>query len=94
MAPEHSKIALIVLHGDAGPAKQSLAAMKPDDAIAFAQLNIAFNANSARSYQVLSQAYQRKGDKTPAIQSLERAVELDPMNQGFKNQLQQLKSGA
>jgi hypothetical protein len=75
-------------------AQQSLAAMKPDDAIAFAQLNIAFNANSARSYQVLSQAYQRKGDKTPAIQSLERAVELDPMNQGFKNQLQQLKSGA
>jgi tetratricopeptide (TPR) repeat protein len=75
-------------------AQQSLAAMKPDDAIAFAQLNLAFNANSARSYQVLSQAYQRKGDKTPAIQSLERAVELDPMNQGFKNQLQQLKSGA
>jgi cytochrome c-type biogenesis protein CcmH/NrfG len=67
---------------------------KPDDAIAFAQLNIAYNANSARSYQVMSQAYQRKNDKDKAIQSLEKAVELDPMNQGFKNQLQQLKGGA
>jgi hypothetical protein len=75
-------------------ANQSLAANKPDDAIAFAQLNLAFHANSARSYQVMSQAYQRKNDKDKAIQSLEKAVELDPMNQGFKNQLQQLKAGA
>jgi hypothetical protein len=75
-------------------ANQSLTANKPDDAIAFAQLNLAFHANSARSYQVLAQAYQRKNDKDKAIQSLEKAVQLDPMNQGFKNQLQQLKGGA
>src|SRR5689334_1917479 len=75
-------------------ATQSLAANKPDDAIAFSQLNLAFNAKSARSYQVLSQAYQRKNDKDKAIQSLEKAAELDPMNQGYKNQLQQLKAGA
>ena len=75
-------------------ANQSLMANKPDDAIAFTQLNLAFHANSARSYQVMSQAYQRKNDKDKAIQSLEKAVELDPMNQGFKNQLQQLKAGA
>jgi hypothetical protein len=75
-------------------ATASLAANKPDDAIAFAQLNIAYNANSARSYQALSQAYQRKMDKDKAIQSLEKAVALDPMNQGFKNQLQQLKAGS
>ncbi len=75
-------------------ANQSVAMNKPDDAIAFAQLNIAYNAKSARSYQVMSQAYQRKMDKDKAIQSLEKAVELDPMNQGFKNQLQQLKAGA
>ena len=75
-------------------ATQSLAANKPDDAIAFAQTNVAYHANSARSYQVMSQAFQRKNDKDKAIWALERAVELDPMNQGFKNQLQQLKGGA
>jgi cytochrome c-type biogenesis protein CcmH/NrfG len=42
----------------------------------------------------MAQAYQRKNDKDKAIQSLEKAVQLDPMNQGFKNQLQQLKAGA
>jgi hypothetical protein len=75
-------------------ATQSLTAMKPDDAIAFAQLNLAFNSNSARSYQVMAQAYQRKNDKDNAVKNLEKAVALDPMNQGFKNQLQQLKNGA
>jgi hypothetical protein len=75
-------------------ANASLMANKPDDAIAFAQVNLSYHANSARSYQVMAQAYQRKMDKDKAIQSLEKAVELDPMNQGFKNQLQQLKAGA
>jgi len=75
-------------------ANQSLAANKPDEAIAFAQLNLAYNAKSARTYQVMSQAYQRKNDKDKAIQALEKAVEIDPMNQGLKNQLQQLKAGA
>jgi hypothetical protein len=42
----------------------------------------------------MSQAYQRKNDKDNAMKFLEKAVELDPMNQGFKNQLQQLKGGA
>jgi len=75
-------------------ATQSLAANKPDDALAFAQLNLAYYANSARTYQVMAQAYQRKMDKDKAIQSLEKAVQLDPNNQGLKNQLQQLKAGA
>src|SRR5712691_3361102 len=48
-------------------ATQSLAGNKPDDAIAFAQTNIAYHASSARSYQVLSQAFQRKNDKDKAI---------------------------
>ena len=75
-------------------ANQSLAANKPDDAIAFAQLNLAYHPTSARSYQAMSQAFQRKNDKPKAIQALEKAVEIDPMNQGYKNQLQQLKAGA
>jgi cytochrome c-type biogenesis protein CcmH/NrfG len=43
---------------------------------------------------MMAQAYLRKNDKDKAVQSLEKAVELDPMNQGFKNQLQQAKAGA
>jgi tetratricopeptide (TPR) repeat protein len=75
-------------------ANQSLAANKPDDAIAFAQLNLAYNPNSARTYQAMSQAYQRKMDKEKAIAALEKAAALAPDNQGFKNQLQQLKAGS
>jgi len=75
-------------------ATQALAANKPDDALAYAQLNLAYHANSARSYQVMSQAYQRRNEKDKAIQALQKAVDIDPMNQGFKNQLQQLKAGA
>lgn len=71
-----------------------MAANKFDDAVAFAELNISFNPNSARSYQVMSQAYQRKKDIAKAIQSLEKANELDPMNQNYKTQLQQLKAAA
>jgi len=68
-------------------ANQSLTANKPDDAIAFAQLNLAFNARSARSYQVMSQAYQRKNDKDKAIQALEKAVEIDPSYAAAHNDL-------
>jgi hypothetical protein len=75
-------------------AQQALMANKPDDALAFAQLNIAYNGKSARSYQLASQAYQRKNAKEAAIGSLQKAIELDPMNQGYKNQLQQLQGTA
>lgn len=75
-------------------AQQSLMANKPDDALGFAQMNLAYHSNSARSYQAMAQAYQRKNDKENAIKSLEKAVAIDPMNQGFKNQLQQLKAGS
>src|SRR2546426_3573787 len=48
-------------------ATASLAANKPDDALAFAQLNIGYHANSARSYQVMAQAYQRKIDRKSVV---------------------------
>lgn len=75
-------------------AQRSVAAKKPDDAIALLQVNIEFNPNSARSYQGLAQAYQAKGDKENQIKSLEKAVELDPKNPQFQNQLKQAKGGA
>jgi hypothetical protein len=74
-------------------AQQSLMANKMPDALAFAQLNIAYNPTSARSYQIESQIYQRQNLKEAAIGSLQKAIQLDPMNQGYKNQLQQLQAG-
>jgi len=73
-------------------AQRSNAAMKPDDAIAYAQLNVEFNPMSARSYQVMSQAYGRKNDTANAIAAMEKALAIDPMNAGFQNQLNQLKN--
>jgi hypothetical protein len=72
-------------------AQQALMNNKPADALAFAQANIAYNPNSARSYQIESQAYQRQNQKDAAIGALQKAIQLDPMNQGYKNQLQQLQ---
>ena len=48
-------------------AQRAVQANKPDDAIAYAQANVEFNPMSARSYQVLSQAYGKKGDKASAV---------------------------
>ena len=75
-------------------AQQSLMANKPADALAFAQVNLSYNPTSARSYQIESQVYQRQNQKEAAIGALRKAVQLDPMNQGYKNQLQQLQGGA
>jgi hypothetical protein len=73
-------------------AQRAIAAMKPDDALAYLQVNVELNPNSARSYQQMSVAYQWKMDTPSAITMLEKAVELDPMNMGFRNQLNQLRN--
>ena len=73
-------------------AQRAIAAMKPDEALSYLQVNVELNPNSARSYQQMSVAYQRKMDTPNAITMLEKAVELDPMNMGFRNQLNQLKN--
>ena len=73
-------------------AQRSTAAMKPDDAIAFANLNLEFNPSSGRSYQVMSQAYTAKMDPASAISSMEKAVAAEPMNQAFANALNNLKN--
>ena len=84
---DFSELGLVAL------ATQLNAANKPDDAIAFLQLNTEFYPNSAPTYGVMAQAYMRKNDKDNAIKNLEKAVQLDPNNQQAKRQLEQLKSG-
>jgi photosynthetic reaction center cytochrome c subunit/tetratricopeptide repeat protein len=66
-------------------------ANKPDDALAWLQLNAEFYPKSAATYAAMGQAYQRKNDKDNAIKNLEKAVELDPNNQQAKRMLDQLK---
>jgi len=73
-------------------AQRAIAAMRPDDALAYLQANVEFNPNSARSYQQMSVAYQRKMDTPNAIAMLEKAVSIDPMNMGFRNQLNALRN--
>ena len=80
-------------HRTQGPrrAVSATQANRPDDAIAWLQLNLEYFPASSRTYAALSQAQQRKTDKEAAIKSLEKAVQLDPQNAQFKRQLDQLK---
>ena len=66
-------------------------ANKPDEAIAWLQVNLENFPMSSRTYAAFSQAQQRKNDKDAAVKSLEKAVELDPQNAQLKRQLDQLK---
>ena len=71
---------------------QRLTNDKPDDALAFLQLNTEFFPQSSRTYAAISQAHMKKNDKEAAIKALERAAALDPQNQGLRRQLDQLKA--
>ena len=72
--------------------RQSLAASKPDDALAWLQLNIEFNPKSIDSYLVLAQVHERKRDQAAAVKDLEKALALDPVNASAKRQLARLRA--
>jgi hypothetical protein len=75
-------------------AQQSLAANKPDDALAWLKLNLEQYPKSAQSLVLLSQAHARKNDKTAAIKDVEQALTIDPNNAQARRQLEQLKASA
>jgi tetratricopeptide (TPR) repeat protein len=64
---------------------------RPDDALAYLALNLEFFPMSARSHQALSQAYERRKDQENALKSLRRAIELDPNNAQYKQELARLE---
>jgi len=72
--------------------RQSLATAKPDDAIAWLQLNVEFYPKSAESYVVLAQAHERKRDEAAAAKDLEKALAIDPDNAAIKRQLARLRT--
>ncbi len=73
--------------------RQSLANRKPDDALAWLQLNIEFYPKSAQSYVVLARVHMRKNDQAAAVKDLQKAIELDPSNAAAARELDRLKSG-
>jgi hypothetical protein len=64
---------------------------KPEEAIAWLELNLEYYPKSARTYLVMSQTHQRANDRDAAIKDLEKAIELDPANGQAKQALQRLK---
>lgn len=72
-------------------AMRAIAANKPDDAIAYAQLNLEFNPKSGRSHWVMSRGYQLKKDRANAIAAMEKAVATQPEVAAFKTDLEELK---
>jgi photosynthetic reaction center cytochrome c subunit len=72
-------------------AQQSLAAAKPDDALAWARLNLELYPRSVGSYLALADAHTRKRDRNAALADLEKALELDPVNVQAKSQIELLK---
>jgi tetratricopeptide (TPR) repeat protein len=61
-------------------ARESLAARKPDDALAWLQLNLEFYPQSVPSWMALAQAHVAKRDQEAAKSDLQKALSLDPRN--------------
>ena len=74
-----------------GIANTALNQKRPDDAMKYLQVNLEYFPKSSQTYQAMAQVKNAKGDKTGAIKDLETAVQLDPLNNQAKNQLQQMK---
>jgi len=73
-----------------GLGRESLAGRKPDDALAWLQLNVEFFPQSAASYIELAKAHVVKRDRDSAIADLTKALALDPANADAKRQLREL----
>ena len=60
--------------------RESLAAKKADDALAWLQMNVEFYPKSVASYVELARAHMAKRDKDSALAVLDKALALDPAN--------------
>lgn len=63
----------------------------PQDAIRIFQLNVEQNPNSSFAYSSLGDAYAAAGQKDLAIQSYEKAIQLDPRNRDADQKLKSLR---
>jgi hypothetical protein len=72
-------------------AQRANTANKADDALAYLNANLEYYPKSSRTYAMIGQVKNAKGDKPGAIAAMEKAVELDPNNAQAKTQLENLK---
>lgn len=72
-------------------AQRAITTKKPADAIQYLQANLEYFPRSVRSHVAMSQAKAAAGDTQGAVESVERAVAIDPKNVQAQNQLRQLK---
>jgi tetratricopeptide (TPR) repeat protein len=70
----------------------TIAASRPEDAIALLKLNLEFYPQSVNTYTRLAYAYTRKLDDASAISALEKALGINPDNSVLRGQLEQLRS--
>ncbi len=71
--------------------RESLATHKPDDALAWLQLNVEFYPRSTASYVELAKAHLAKRDRDAASADLTRALSIDPANADAKRELAKLE---
>ena len=71
--------------------RESLATRKPDDALAWLQLNVEFFPKSAPSYLELARAHLARRDRDSAISDLTKAIQVEPTNVEAKRQLRLLQ---
>lgn len=71
--------------------RESLGTHKPDDALAWLQLNVEFFPQSAESYIELSRAHIAKRDRESAVADLTKALVIDPSNADAQRQLRTLR---
>lgn len=64
---------------------------RPDDALALLRMNLGFNPQSAKTYELIGFAYTRKSDDAAAITNLQKSLELDPTNAMARGRLEQLQ---
>jgi len=72
-------------------AQRAINAKRPAEAIQYLQANLEYFPRSVRSHVAMSQAKAAAGDTEGAVESVERAVAIDPKNVQAQNQLRQLK---
>jgi hypothetical protein len=72
-------------------AQRAMNARRPNEAIQYLQANLEYFPSSVRSHVAMSQARAAAGDAQGAVESIERAVAIDPKNVQAQNQLRQLK---
>jgi tetratricopeptide (TPR) repeat protein len=70
---------------------QRLAEARPSAALPLLQMNLEFNPKSARTYVVMSRAYVLLRDHMKAVETLKKALEIDPDNTAAKGYLYQLE---